>query len=230
VGGTLFFSLQVACAMKCGFSMDQAASIIPEGGSALYITFHPILAAEPVRIPISMNREFNPVFVIANSLVVSDKAVLAKTQYNLRVVETLVAARVLARHLGLDVGPREKITLRQVLDRWIGLSDGVGMSLSVLKDGLTRIVRELDILKPNLKNLKNAAESRYGLSMEEMIVASGLSDCQFKDLYLSWVEGESPTMILHYHKCDWPPLNKLRQHTSSFTNEQNMCTPRHSEY
>jgi hypothetical protein len=46
-------------------------------------------------------------FVCANSLVVADKVVSSKTQYNLRVVETLVGARVLARlmHLPLDEDP-----------------------------------------------------------------------------------------------------------------------------
>lgn len=165
--------------------MDQAASVIPEGGSALYITFHPKLAAEPVLIPASKSPEFNPVFVIANSLVVSDKAVSAKTQYNLRVVETLVAARVLGRHLGVEVGPHEKVTLRQILDRWNGRANGEDMNPEVLIDALSRIVHELDVLKP-----KEADGDQLGLTMDEMITASGLSETHFHDLYLSWVEGE----------------------------------------
>jgi galactokinase len=165
--------------------MDQAASVIPEGGSALYITFHPQLAAEPVPIPASANPDFNPVFVIANSLVISDKAVSAKTQYNLRVVETLVAARVLAHHLGVEVGTKEKVTLREVLDRWIGHSDASGVDPPVLKDGLGRILRELDVLKA-----KDTTDGEVGLTMKEMISISGLSNEQFNELYLSWVDGQ----------------------------------------
>ena len=51
----------------------------------------------------------------------SDKAVHASTRYNVRVLETLVAAEVLARKLGVRLnedGRREKITLREVLGRF----------------------------------------------------------------------------------------------------------------
>ena len=67
--------------------MDQAASVISTPSAALYITFYPKLAADPTPLPAGA------VFVIANSLVVSDKAVTAKFNYNLRVVETLAGAR-----------------------------------------------------------------------------------------------------------------------------------------
>ena len=63
------------------------------------------------------------VFVIANSLVVSDKAVSAKAQYNLRVIETLVGARVLTKELGLSVGEKEKVTYREVFGCWVGETD-----------------------------------------------------------------------------------------------------------
>ena len=49
----------------------------------------------------------------------------AKTRYNLRVVETLVAARVLARVLGLQdplsaEGGKKRFTLREVLAAYVG--------------------------------------------------------------------------------------------------------------
>ena len=71
--------------------MDQAASVVSTPGSALYISFHPTLSVQPIELP---TERVDPpaVFVIANSLVVSDKAVSAKTQYNLRAVEALVGA------------------------------------------------------------------------------------------------------------------------------------------
>ena len=52
--------------------MDQSASVISTPDSALYISFFPALSAEPITLPITSPRS---VFVCANSLVVSDKAV-----------------------------------------------------------------------------------------------------------------------------------------------------------
>ncbi|KAG9084320.1 galactokinase [Ceratobasidium sp. UAMH 11750] len=95
--------------------MDQAASVIGQPQTPLYISFFPKLSAQPVTLPW---KEDEAVFVIANSLKVSDKAVSAKTQYNLRVVETLVGARVLAKGLGVEVQEGEKVRLREVVERW----------------------------------------------------------------------------------------------------------------
>ena len=83
--------------------MDQAASILCTPNSALYITFFPSLNAELVSLPHPSTPGSGVVLVCANSLVVSDKVVGAKTRYNLRVVEALVAARVLAKQLNLTI-------------------------------------------------------------------------------------------------------------------------------
>ncbi|KAJ8088452.1 galactokinase [Marasmius tenuissimus] len=93
--------------------MDQAASVISIPSAALYISFFPKLDVSPAPLPPGA------VFVCANSLVVSDKAVTAKTNYNLRVVETLAAARILARHLNLPIGKDEKLQLREVVGGWL---------------------------------------------------------------------------------------------------------------
>jgi len=160
--------------------MDQAASVISDTGSALYITFHPKLAAEPIPVPLSSDHDHNPVFVIANSLVVSDKAVSAKTQYNLRVLETLAAARILAKKLEVQVENTEKVTMKEVLDRWAG---GVTENPIKLKDGLTRILSTVDLLK--------VSDGQESMTMEEMVTATGLTNTEFHDLYLSWNEVEA---------------------------------------
>lgn len=103
--------------------MDQAASVVSLADSALYISFFPKLSAETIRLP--GPRPDSPslppaTLVCANSLVISDKAVHAKYQYNLCVVESLGAARVLAMRLGVRVHPTERITLREVMARFIG--------------------------------------------------------------------------------------------------------------
>ena len=165
--------------------MDQAASVMSDPSSALYISFHPELKAEPVRLPPGA------VFVVANSLVVSDKAVTAKRRYNLRVIETLVAARILARSLGLDVGEKEKVTLRQVVGLSAGEKEGEDIGVVSLMGALKRIQQELDILKPK----KQDNEDELGVTMEEMIGMTGLAPDVFDDVYLSWVESELPS---HY--------------------------------
>lgn len=157
-------------------SMDQAASVVSDASSALYITFYPELGASPLPLPPKA------VFVIANSLVVSDKAVTAKTNYNLRVVETLAAARILAKKLNLPVGPTEKITLREVVGRLVQEEKSSEMSLEKLEETLNRMGSEIDVLKPS-----NGNGSQLGVTMEEMIEMTGMSKEEFDQVYLSWV-------------------------------------------
>ncbi|KAI4522171.1 Galactokinase [Schizophyllum commune Loenen D] len=166
--------------------MDQAASVISTPSAALYITFYPKLAADPTPLPAGA------VFVIANSLVVSDKAVTAKFNYNLRVVETLAGARALARALNLPVGPKEKITLREVVGRLVKEDKEKPMSDSELRDVLVRMDKEIEVLKP-----KNVPEGELGVTLEEMIELTGLSKEEFQDVYLSWVEVEATRFQLY---------------------------------
>ncbi|KAG8679619.1 galactokinase, partial [Ceratobasidium sp. 395] len=160
--------------------MDQAASVIGQPQTPLYISFFPSLSAQPVTLPW---KEDEAVFVIANSLKVSDKAVSAKTQYNLRVVETLVGARLLAKGLGVEVQDGEKVRLREVVERWKPApADSPDANL---KSSLQALLPEIErILNPN--NTGSA-----GLTLPEMINASGLSESDFLQTYLSWVEVEA---------------------------------------
>ncbi|KAJ1763128.1 galactokinase [Coemansia sp. RSA 1752] len=107
--------------------MDQTASIMGQQGSALFIEFDPALKATPVKLPES-NSPF--VFVIANTLVVSDKHVTAPVCYNLRVVETRIGALILARHLGVadhrackDADP---LTFKVAMDEYFATQDTAG--------------------------------------------------------------------------------------------------------
>jgi galactokinase len=187
--------------------MDQAASVISLAGSALYISFFPRLSAQPIPLPgAAPTTSTSPasaadadsalppraVFVCANSLVVSDKVVHARTRYNLRVVETLVSARVLARRLGVSVGDKEKVTLREVLGRVVGEDVGKmeDMDLAVLKGALEKMVKEVEVLKPQ-------GRDEEGVTMEEMIEWSGMSKDVFDDVYLSWVDIEATRFQLY---------------------------------
>ena len=168
--------------------MDQAASVISVPSSALYISFYPNLFASPVPLPPKA------VFVCANSLVVSDKAVTAKHRYNLRVVETLVGARILAKALGISVSDDEKITFREVVGQFAGEQGEMGSELSAeeLQEALEEVSKKIDVLKP--KGHRNATERdnvQLGVTMEEMVEMSGLPRDLFHDVYLSWVEGKT---------------------------------------
>lgn len=160
--------------------MDQAASIMSDPSSALYISFYPSLSASAVPLP------EQAVFVCANSLVVADKVLLAKTGYNLRVVETLVAARILAKSLGIKINDNDKITLREVAGRFAGEDKGQDMGPDALEKVLWTLEDKLDILKP-----KNPINGQLGVTMDEMIEMSGLSKATFDQVYLSWVDSTS---------------------------------------
>ncbi|KAF9553974.1 galactokinase gal [Agrocybe pediades] len=164
--------------------MDQASSVMSDPSSALYITFFPSLTASTVHLPGSAS------FVIANSLVVSDKVVSAKRHYNLRVVETLVGARVLANALGVRVGEREKVTFREVVGRFAGEEEGVDMGPEELESVLQSLEGRLGVLKRD-----DGIEE--GVTMDEMVRMSGLSKEVFEEVYLSWVEIETTHFQLY---------------------------------
>ena len=72
--------------------MDQAASVFPERGTALFVSFAPKLTAQPVRLPAT---EPPVAFLIAQSFVTANKYVTGPIHYNLRVVECTLAASYL---------------------------------------------------------------------------------------------------------------------------------------
>jgi galactokinase len=99
--------------------MDQSISVMAPVGSPLIIHFYPELSAELIRFS---STERTPVFVIANTLVTADKHVTAPTNYNLRVVETRLAAALLAKKLGLRrslAGGKDLLTLREVHELFV---------------------------------------------------------------------------------------------------------------
>ena len=160
--------------------MDQAASILSLTDHALYISFYPKLA--PTQIPL-VSTSPATCFVIANSMKVSDKLVSAKVQYNLRVVETLVGARVLARGLGVDIGLKERITFREVLGRWSRETPGSDT------EDVTALRVSLEHIIPEVERILGAGNGKDGLTSDEMVEATGLSNSEFHEIYFSWVEG-----------------------------------------
>ncbi len=74
--------------------MDQAASMLGQRDHALLIHFDP-LRVTPVRMPPGA------AIVVADSLEVADKSGKVREEYNRRVVECAIAARILGKVLGL---------------------------------------------------------------------------------------------------------------------------------
>jgi len=159
--------------------MDQSASILSNSGAALYISFYPSLNAVPTPFPDSIPPA---AFVVANSLAISNKAETGKFRYNLRVVETLVGARVLAKALGLAVEPTRRKTYREVLGEWWTTIGNVDDE-ATLKDAI------LNLLESGyLERLKG--KEQEDLTLEEMVERTDLTHEEFYDIFLSWVTGE----------------------------------------
>ncbi|KAI0306222.1 Galactokinase [Multifurca ochricompacta] len=167
--------------------MDQAASVLSTPSSALYVSFYPHLTASPAVIP-------RGTLVLASSCITSEKATHARTRYNLRVVETLVAARILARHLNIHVGSRERITLREVVGRFCGEPEGGWLEDSGdLRAALEKTVGYIGKLRPASAD----SDGQEGVTLETMIEWSGLSEEDFNKVYLSWVDVEATHFQLY---------------------------------
>lgn len=171
--------------------MDQSASVIATSASAIYVSFFPALNAIPVRLPGSgsgSGEGKRAAFVIANSLVTSEKAVHARTRYNLRVVETFVGARVLAHKLGLPLkSSKERPTLREVVGRLGGEPEAgwvPGDDDDKLRAALNLALEKAEVLKPT------DSEDELGVTKQTMVEWTGLSETEFHEIFLSWIDGE----------------------------------------
>eukprot|EP00798_Chlamydomonas_sp_ICE-L_P003131 gene3131-13143_t len=97
---TLIASLAAQCERYVGTEgggMDHAISITARAGYAKFVTFNPLMT-EDVIIP------KGAVFMVSNSLTPSNKAEMASSQFNVRVLECRLAAAVLARLAGIISG------------------------------------------------------------------------------------------------------------------------------
>ncbi|KAF8939160.1 galactokinase [Dissophora ornata] len=160
-----------------GGGMDQACSILSKPKSALFIEFHPVLKVTPVYFPAT-----NPpiAFVIANTLVASDKAVTAPVRYNLRVVETRGAARILAIALGIPIPASGKLHLKQVVDAHFAK---IGYQSAGKTDAEADIEKLSEMVKI-VERVFGTEEIKSGVSYAKMCELAGLSEDEFKKLYI----------------------------------------------
>ncbi|KAL3659546.1 hypothetical protein V7S43_015534 [Phytophthora oleae] len=83
-----------------GGGMDQAVACLAQRGVALHLDFSNVPAkSSPVNVP---DATAGVTFVVANSMVVAEKAVDAATRYNKRVVECAIAAKMMAKNAEID--------------------------------------------------------------------------------------------------------------------------------
>ena len=108
-----------------GGGMDQSCCLFSQPLSCLFIQFHPILHATPLPLPP------NIVFIVANSRVVSEKAKGVEWKYNVRVVETRLAAKLLLSSAS---------TLKHIYDHYMSISN---IEVNAIVDALEEIERVL---------------------------------------------------------------------------------------
>ncbi|KAH6571094.1 hypothetical protein BASA60_007372 [Batrachochytrium salamandrivorans] len=139
--------------------MDQSISIMGQQGNILMIHFYPTLSISPVRVP---TLPVPAVFVIANTLVTADKHVTAPRNYNLRVVETRIAAALLAKKLEIHFSG-DRLSLRHLQDLYFSKNDLVKGEISQLDD-LIHLVHQH--IKPEPYTLEDISQE-LGISTEE---------------------------------------------------------------
>ncbi len=93
-----------------GGGMDQAASLLGQRDHALFIEFNP-LRVRAIKMP------SGAALVVADSCEVADKSGSVRNEYNRRVVECSLAARIIARQMKLD-GVRTLGDVAKAIANW----------------------------------------------------------------------------------------------------------------
>eukprot|EP01121_Diplochlamys_sp_Union-15-3_P020969 TRINITY_DN8357_c0_g1_i1.p1 TRINITY_DN8357_c0_g1~~TRINITY_DN8357_c0_g1_i1.p1 ORF type:complete len:472 (+),score=69.66 TRINITY_DN8357_c0_g1_i1:37-1452(+) len=203
-----------------GGGMDQAISFLAERGKASKIEFNP-LKATLLELPEGAT------FVVANSLVESNKYVTASTCFNMRVVECRLAAILLAKKLGLDwksvrilahvqnLGP---FTLDQLIEHVKNHLHSHPYTLSEIASELGVSEEELSItyvqpIKADAYHLHHRALHVY---MESKLVrdfANILSGSKNKDSLkdLGELMNQSHFSCSNNYDCSCPELDRLTE-------------------
>ncbi|CAO3611381.1 unnamed protein product [Cunninghamella blakesleeana] len=145
--------------------MDQAASVLSEKNYALHVEFVPELNSTLVKLPDQAS------FVIAHTLVTADKFTSGPRNYNLRVVETKLGAKVLAKCLQLK-DAHQLDTYKQVTDAYFLEKNQKDVS------SIDQLTIMLDFVQLYLTN-------QTGYTLEEMADAAGMSVEDVKKQYMT---------------------------------------------
>lgn len=171
--------------------MDQAASIFGLSGCVLHVSFVPQLFAEPIQLPSSHSPH---VFVIANTLVTSDKKVNGPVQYNLRVGELWMACRAICKKLEMAQDDTTKV-LKDLLEIYFEKNplqrgseeDDVEKAWQELGEEAAKIVKMEKVALPCLPN--------HPVSRVEAEEATGYKGTAFDEEFLSVFPSECKKII-----------------------------------
>lgn len=154
---------------------------------ALCSGFVPKLVATLVAVP---RTQPSITYVIANSLVTSEKQKTAKYHYNLRVVETRVASRLLHDHLKLNV-PMDLPTMKHSMDAQFA-SDAMHTSSEFLIERKRRLTIMIQIVEELFGDCKE------GNSWEDVYKRLGGIDADtFKERFHPDFEIEADSLKLY---------------------------------
>uniref|UniRef100_A0AAV1T6G2 Galactokinase n=1 Tax=Peronospora matthiolae TaxID=2874970 RepID=A0AAV1T6G2_9STRA len=145
-----------------GGGMDQAVACLAQQGVALYLEFSSGSATSQfVQVPSAAHRV---TFVVANSLVVAEKAVDADTHFNKRVIECALAAKLIAKKAGLDAWR----TITRLVDVQVALS---GTQQCVQFDALQELASApCPLMEYSISEL----EEEFGEQIVDLFVGSEL--------------------------------------------------------
>ncbi|CAO0796221.1 unnamed protein product [Mucor circinelloides] len=146
--------------------MDQSASVLSEKDFALHVEFVPKLHTAAVPLPVTTPKL---AFIIANTLVTADKFVTAPRNYNLRVVETHMAALFLAKKLNLPAVD----TLKEVYD------------LYYKDSSLNEVERFTDLLKKAEEFYPKDNTNNNGYTLEEVSQMLDIPVKELQDKYMT---------------------------------------------
>lgn len=174
--------ITVVCEHYVGLNnggMDQAASVNGAPSQVLLVLFKPELTAKPFLLP---KTDPETVFLITNSLVTSNKAETAPTNYNLRVAEVAVAADILAKKFSLKVANDSNLdsaTLRGSFDAYF----------TQIKKAAPWDGHNINVGIERLNEMLHVVESVFGdhadgFSADEAAAMLGLSSADFSARYL----------------------------------------------
>ncbi|CAH7677081.1 N-acetylgalactosamine kinase [Phakopsora pachyrhizi] len=175
LAASLAISTERACGISVG-GMDQTASVFGQPAKLLHIEFHPATQVVPFSVP----KQGRINFVIANSFVTSNKIDSAKRQYNLRVVECRLAARLLSKALLPNDSELSINTLREFVDHY-------SSSLGNDENNSKTILKSIQLILERFEEFLGMHDS---LTIEGAIKILGIDGQTFKDEILNGLEVE----------------------------------------
>ncbi|OXG38945.1 galactokinase [Cryptococcus neoformans Bt15] len=174
--------------------MDQSASALALPNNLLHLSFHPGLLPAPLPLPGNVS------LVITNSLAPHSLTGSAPEEYNLRVIEILIATRLILHHWKLEshFNDNPRPWLREVLGAWVGEKGHMGWE------------KEGEVMEKALGDIEWIKRDG-GWSREEMVKYSGMNEEEFKKSYLDFLEIRAEKFHL-YERLHHTLTESLRVH------------------